>query len=310
MDRQSLAAGISRLGQIFALRKTAPILYQRQQGRWTGRSAAGIFVSPETALRNATVWACHRYLTQTVGQLPFRILKMRQDGSGTSERLPQSPALHPTDYVLNWRPNPELGPFQLKETLVGWALMWGNGFAEIERDGAGRLANLWPIEPWRVRILRDNETHDLIYRVNNQTLPPTDIAPMDIFHIRGFGNGPVGLSIIEHAAQTIGWAQATELFGATYFGEGMHFSGVVQLKGRGDPEGIERMKEEMENRHQGVGRSNRFMFLDDGATVTKMNASPNEAQYIDTLQFQVESICVIPGTEVLTPTGPRAIETF
>jgi hypothetical protein len=68
MDRRSLVAGISRLGQIFALRKTSPILYQRQQGRWSGRSAAGIFVSPERALRDSTVWACHPYLTQTVAQ--------------------------------------------------------------------------------------------------------------------------------------------------------------------------------------------------------------------------------------------------
>jgi hypothetical protein len=39
--------------RILALHKSAPILYQPQQGRWSGRSAAGIFVSPERALRGA-----------------------------------------------------------------------------------------------------------------------------------------------------------------------------------------------------------------------------------------------------------------
>jgi phage portal protein BeeE len=202
-----------------------------------------------------------------------------------------------------------MSPFQFKETLVGWALLWGNGFAEIERDGAGRLLNLWPIEPWRVRIYRDDDSN-LFYRVNNGTAPPIDLAASDVFHIRGFGNGPVGLSVVEYAAQTIGWQQATELFGATYFGEGMHFSGAVQLKGRGSPPGIRRMREELEEQHKGVARSNRWVFLDNDATLTKMSASPNEAQFLETAQFQVEEICFVPGTEIVTPTGLRAIETL
>jgi HK97 family phage portal protein len=256
--------------RVFALRRSQPVPDDRHYGRHASRTAAGLYVTPDRALRTATVWACHRYLTQTVGQLPVRVLKIRQDGSGTAERLASSPLIHPTDYVLNWRPNPEIGPFQLKETLTGWAILYGNGYAEIERDGAGRLINLWPIEPWRVRVMRDDQG-TLFYRVNNGTSsPPTDFAAADMFHLRGFGNGPVGLSIVEYAAQSIGWTQAAELFGATFFGEGMHFSGAVELQGRGNPDGIKRMREELENQHKGVARSNRWVFLDNGAKLEKM----------------------------------------
>lgn len=235
-----------------------------------------------------------RYLSQTVGQLPIRVMKLRNDGTGTAERILISSQVHPTDYTLNWRPNPEVGPFQFKETLVAWSILWGNGYAEIERDGAGRLINLWLIEPWRVRVLRD-DNGDLFYRVNNGTLPPVDLAASDVFHIRGWGNGPVGLSVIEYAAQTIGWQQATELFGATFFGEGMQFAGAVQLKGRGSPESIARMRDEIEEQHKGVARSNRWIFLDDQATIAKMSATPNEAQFIETAQWQVEEICRFLG---------------
>lgn len=221
-------------------------------------------------------------------------MKLRNDGTGTAERIPISSQVHPTDYTLNWRPNPEVGPFQFKETLVAWSILWGNGYAEIERDGAGRLINLWLIEPWRVRVLRD-DNGDLFYRVNNGTLPPVDLAASDVFHIRGWGNGPVGLSVIEYAAQTIGWQQATELFGATFFGEGMQFAGAVQLKGRGSPESIARMRDEIEEQHKGVARSNRWIFLDDQATIAKMSATPNEAQFIETAQWQVEEICRFLG---------------
>jgi HK97 family phage portal protein len=218
---------IDRARRFLAERRTAYSKYPWQNpNQWGARTAAGLFITPDRALRTSTIWACVRYLSQTVGQLPIRVMRLRNDGTGTAERIPISAQVHPTDYALNWRPNPELGPFQFKETLVAWSILWGNGYAEIERDGAGRLLNLWLIEPWRVRVLRD-DNGDLFYRVNNGTLPPVDLANSDVFHVRGFGNGPVGLSVVEYAAQTIGWQQATELFGATYFGEGMSFAGAV-----------------------------------------------------------------------------------
>jgi HK97 family phage portal protein len=280
-----------RIREFFAQRLTRYTRYPWQNPRqWGAKTAAGLFITPDRALRSSTVWACHRYLSQTVAQLPVRVMRIRNDGTGTAERVPASPRIHATDYCLNWRPNPEIGPFQLKETLIGWALIWGNGYAEIERDLVGNLANLWPIEPWRVRVLRD-DGGNLFYRVNNGTFPPVDLPAADVFHIRGFGNGPVGLSVVEYAAQTIGWQQATELFGATFFGEGMSFGGAVTLKRRGSAEGIRRMRTELEEQHKGVARSNRWVFLDDEASFQKMSASPNEAQFLESMQFQVEEIC-------------------
>lgn len=212
-------------------------------------------------------------------------MKPRNDGSGGSVRY-SSPTIHPVDYVLNWRVNRELSPYQFVETMVGWALMRGNGYAEIERDGVGRVIALWLIEPWRVQLMR-KEDGELFYRIDNDV----DLALEDVFHIRGFGNGPVGLSVIDYAAQTIGWAQATELFGATYFGEGTHVGAAVQLKGRASTDSIERMREETENRHQGVGRSHRWLFFDNDAEVTKLGDNANESQFVETMYLQVEQIC-------------------
>ena len=49
-----------------------------------------------------------------------------------------------------------------------------------------------------------------------------------MFHLNWFGEGPVGYNVVEYAAQSIGWARASELFGATFFGEGMNPSGVIE----------------------------------------------------------------------------------
>lgn len=273
------------IGKLFALRQTSEPQYVSSRGviPYTGATAAGMYVTPDRALMNDTVWAAHRYLTQTVGQLPARVQRVTANGT-------EPVNVHPVDVVLNWRPNPELSPFQFRETLVGWAIIHGNGIAEIERDAVGRVVNLWPIEPKRVNILRDVVTGDLIYRINNGANGAVDLAPIDVFHVRGFGNGPVGLSVIEYAAQSIGWAMATEIFGAAFFGNGLNSGGAIE-GGKLDEAGIKRLYADIDERHRGPGRSHRPLYLDGGMKFVKTAATPDDSQFIETLQFQVEMVC-------------------
>lgn len=250
-----------------------------------GRTYAGVRVNADTALQQATLWACHRYLTQTVGQLPAQVRRMK--ARGFSEQIHN----HPVDNLLTWRTNPELAPFQFKETMVGWAMMRGNGVAEIERDNRGQVIALWPIHPDRVDIRRDVETGELLYRISNGQQEPVYLKSPDVFHLRGYGHGPVGLGVVEYAAESIGWARATEIFGASFFGEGMHFGGAVTLTGKADPASIERMRAELEAIHRGPSRAGKWWFGDNGAKVEKMTATPDEAQFVATMQHQVEEMC-------------------
>ena len=45
----------------------------------------------------------------------------------------------------------------LRKTVQAHALLWGNGYIEIERDGAGRAVNLWPLLPWATRVERNDD---------------------------------------------------------------------------------------------------------------------------------------------------------
>lgn len=257
-----------------------PIVYQ---------TLAGVHVTPDRAQQNDVVAACKRYLSQTVAQLPVRVMKMRPDG--TSERV----VSHSVDYLMNWRPNPELAPFQLKETLTGWALIWGNGYAEIGRDGGGRAVALWPIHPERVEVRRDADTDALVYRVSNGGGGYVDLDAADMFHLRGFGDGPVGISVIEYAVQAIGWAQATQLFGAAFFGNGLNHQIAIEGAGSLKSTGQKRLEAEIKARHGGPMKAFKALFLDNGMKVTKTSATPDEAQFIETMQLQVEIICRLFG---------------
>jgi HK97 family phage portal protein len=248
-----------------------------------GRTPAGVWIDAESALKNATVWACVQYRSKTLAQLPWRV--MRED-----PRLGCVPApTHPADWLLNKRPNPEMGAFTFRQTLLAWVLLHGNGYAEIERDNRGAPYALWPLHPSRVKPFR-REDGSLAYRVWNEGGGFVDLDAMDVFHVRGLGDGIVGKSVIDYAAESIGWARATEIFGSTFFGEGMNPSGVVETPKPLSGPAMAVLREELKRLYAGV-KGERTVILDNGMKFSRLAMPMDEAQFIETRQHQVDEIC-------------------
>jgi HK97 family phage portal protein len=275
---------LSRLKGIFALRRASEPKYpDERRGPYNGRSLAGVNVTPDNAVTVPAVWACVRYLSQTVAVLPWRVMKESNEG----KVLAQS---HPVDWIIRKRPNPETSAFQFRETLVHWALLWGNGYAEIERDSVGRPVALWPIQPWRVCAER-MEDGSLVYEVTNGTQEKSIIPAMDMFHLRGFGHGPVGVNVMEYAAESIGWARAAQLFGAAFFGNSMGFGGMVSVEGGLTKPGKDALEKELNQKYSGPRNAWRWIVGDKKMEVQPFGVEPNKAQFIETNQFLVEDIC-------------------
>ena len=247
------------------------------------RTPAGMFINADLALKNATVWACVRYLSQTTGVLPWRVFRPGPRMAGVFA------ASHPLNRVLGKRPNPEWSSMQFRETLIAWALLRGNGYAEIERDAVGRAVALWPIHPERVTTMRDEDS-TLFYRVHNGGQERTDLDAIDMFHLRGFGEGPVGLNVMEYAAESIGWARATEVFGSTFFGENLNPAGVISTKSSLSIDAEKELRKRLDNLHKGPHKSNRWVIVDNDGKFIPMTTVPEQAQFIETRQHQVEEI--------------------
>lgn len=267
---------------------------------YSPRTVAGVAITPDTAVTIATVWACLRYLSQTVAVLPWHVKRDGMNG-------PEIQRAHPVDYLLWKRPSKEWSSFQFRETLTHWALRWGNGYAEIERDQLDRPFALWPLHPERTlccRAIEDGESAtgrailagDLFYEVSNNTggLQSTGavrIAAADMFHIRGFGEGPVGVNVMHYAAQSLGWARAAQIFAASYFGNGMNVAGVVTNKKPLTPAGLKRQKAEFEALYRGAARANKTAFLDNDADWKAIGNDPRNSQLVESQQHLVEEVC-------------------
>lgn len=262
---------------------------------WPGRTAAGTVITADTAVTIPAVWACLRYLSQTVAVLPWHVMRDGENGPAVQVR-------HPVEWLLYRRPASEWSSFQFRETLTHWALRWGNGYAEIEPDQLDRPYALWPIHPQRAEVCRAKESGldaygtpiaagTLYYEFGDDMGGKTVLAPSRVFHIRGFGEGPVGVNVINYAAQSLGWARAAQLFGASFFGNGLNFGGVVLNKTPLKAEGLRRQRAEFENLHKGPVNANKWAFLDNDADVKTIGIEPDKAQFILTHQHLVEEVC-------------------
>jgi phage portal protein BeeE len=221
--------------------------------------------------------------------------------------------------VLYKRPNPEWSSLQFRETMTHWALRWGNGLAEIEPDDFGRPYALWPIHPERVHYCRSDQggtstsgddiaPGELYYEVTNGSADKTIIAAKRMFHVRGFGDGPVGVNVIHYAAQSIGWARAAQLFGAAFFGNGANVSTVVINKTKISPDGLALQKAEFDSLTKGPRNAHKAYHLGGDGDVKRIGLDAEQTQLIEAHQFLVEEICFVPGTQIVTPWGPKPIE--
>tara|TARA_R100000808_G_scaffold5235_1_gene16073 strand:- start:7982 stop:9577 length:1596 start_codon:yes stop_codon:yes gene_type:complete len=246
---------------------------------------SGVYVDEQTALQYSAVYACVRYISETVACLPWRLMRRRADGGADVE----------TDSDLHWMifqsPNGEMSAYDFKRTLEAHRQTWGNGYAEIVRDGSMRARELWPITPDRVTPKRA-DSGELVYEISNGTSESTILPGRDVFHLRGLGyDGLVGYSPIAMARQAVGLGIATEQFGATWFGNGSHGSGVLESPTPLSPDRVEALRRQFEGQHRGPKNANRVVLLENGTQYKQVSVPPDDAQFLQTRQFQVTDIC-------------------
>ena len=255
-----------------------------------GRTASGKTVNEVSAMQNAAVYACVRILAESIASLPLHVYEYRNGGK---ERAPN----HALFYLLHDAPNTEMTSFVFRETLMAHLLLWGNAYAQIIRDGAGRVACLYPLLPSKMTVERGDDNR-LWYNYTagndaNPNLPPTQVKfrREDILHIVGLGfDGLIGYSPIAMAKNAIGLSIACESFGNNFFANGARPSGILKtptlIK---DPE---KLRESWQSMYGGEN-AGKVAILEEGMTYESISIPPEDAQFLETRKFQIAEIARI-----------------
>ena len=251
-------------------------------------SYAGINVTPETALTYSAVWDAVNQISGDVAKLPLNLMKKLKEGG--SEPFIDSKLYK----LLKYEPNPEMGSMVFRRTLTMHALTCAGGFAEIERDGAGRPTALWPLTPDRVQPFReqlnDKPSGPLKYRIDGGSVT---IPASNMIHLHGLGyDGYVGYSLISKARQAIGLALAAEKFGAEFFQGGASFGGILTNDSLFQDEEVEKDTRASISKYQTeAGKLRQFLVLLGGEwKFQQTGITPAESQMNDLRSKQVEEV--------------------
>lgn len=255
-----------------------------------GRTTSGKPVNERTAMQTTAVYSCVRILAEAVAQLPLHVYAYKEDGGKEIKHD------HPLYYLLHDEPNPEMTSFVFRETLMSHLLIWGNAYAQIIRDGAGRVLGLYPLLPDKMEVERD-ERGNLYYIYSRDTDENPNfkgsgqfvLKAEDVLHIPGLGfDGLIGYSPIAMAKNTVGMTLACEEYGASFFANGANPGGVLEHPGvLKDPS---KVRESWNSVYRGSNNAHKIAVLEEGMKYQQIAIPPEEAQFLETRKFQVNEI--------------------
>ena len=219
------------------------------------------------------------YVENAVAQ---RAVKLIGEGAASAPILASSPALAA---LVEARP----GGVPLLETVAAQLLLHGNAFVQPLDDGAGGIAELWPLRPERVSVEPDANGWPAAwrYRVGDRVtrLSPDEPRP-EVIHVKCFNpvDDHVGLGCLGAAAGAIAIHNAAMVWNKALLDNAARPSGaLVYDPGDGSalaPAQFERLKRELEASFSGERNAGRPMLLEGGLHWQALSLSPADMDFV------------------------------
>lgn len=247
-------------------------------------NSTGVHVTEHSALSQTPVWACVRVIAESLAMLPVDVV---QRSNGRREQLPESPIA----WLLNTSPDGQIPAFRFRESLAAHAVLWGNGYAEIERDTVGRPYALHLLTPDRVRTKRD-AAGAVFHEVAQSGGGSVRIESRDMLHVAGLGfDGLEGYSVVALAVQALGLGAVMEQFAGAFFGNGMQLGTIYTTDQVLKADQIAVLREQLDKLHKGAGNAFKAAILTGGMKPTDPPMPLTEAQFLEGRRFFVLEVC-------------------
>lgn len=258
---------------------TLDLFRQIYGGRMT---ATGKSINVGNAIEVSTVFACCRVIGEGIAQVP---LKVMQD-------LPKSklPATdHPLYNRLAFRPNRWQTSFEYRETLAWHVVLTGNHYSFINRQ-AGRIIELYPLDPGTVKVLFDRGT--LSYEVMAADGTKQEFPAEAIWHVRGPSwNSWYGLEAVKLAREAIGLAMSAEEAVGSLHKNSVRPSGVYSVEGTLKDDQYKSLSTWVDTHIAGAENAGKALILDRQAKWVSTQMTGIDAQTLENRRFQIEEIC-------------------
>lgn len=247
---------------------------------------SGVYVNSVSAMRQATVWACVRIVSEIIGQLPIEV-HTRKNGAWVES------VEHPMLDLLAM-PNDWQTQHDLISTLVHWSELQGNGYLFKIRAG-DRIARLMPLESDHVTVDVQKD-YSLLYTATDENGGISGQYKADrIFHLRNFGSrGFVGLSTIGNHREGIALALQLEQHAVKSYKNSLQSNKWVKLETALKDDSREAFKAAL-GEFTGAVNAGKMPYLANAEIKEFQGMSAVDAQYIESRRLQKQEIAAIFG---------------
>jgi HK97 family phage portal protein len=275
---------------------------------------AGVLVTPDTMLQLDVVFTSLRIITTAIlrtGNLRAYEDKLDKDNIPYRKYLKKQPSLLTSTFL---GANGKVYQYDgRRKTLMSMAL-FGEAFWYILTRSkpeayASAIEVLHPAfmevkvaSPQDVAARRASNVGESMYiygAANDKKL----LDPGDVVHIpfMSLPQGRRGLSTVKYAGISAALALAAYEFGSTWFSQGASPSWLLTTDQKLGQAEVERIADKFLVNNSGLDRAHHPLVLDSGIKPQKALASPDEAQYLNTLQYARSVVAAWFGTDELIP---------
>lgn len=240
-----------------------------------------VAVDEATALTLTAVYGCVERISNPLAYFPVEVIR-----SASGRRVFVDD--HPVARLLNGRANPFMTARTLRKTGTAGALLWGNAYIEVQRDGRNNPVALWPLLPWHTRTRRAGDS--LLVHTTTIDGQQFDVFDDDCLHVMGLSlDGYQGLSPIQQAASAVGLTLAAETFGAKFYENESQSGGFIMHPGKLGAKAVRNIQDSM-SEQGGLSNASRVKVLEEGAKYIATTIPPDAAQFLGTRAFQLAEI--------------------
>lgn len=245
-----------------------------------GASRAGVVVSTKTALQVDSVFTALRVITNAVIKLGNpRGYTLGYDAQNQAYRkwLPSQPSILTNTFG-------DLFQFDGQTRTVMSLGLFGEAFwYTLDRDYLRRPAALEVLNPAIITPDKNNPG-DWLYGVgaSRKRLAGEDVTHIPFMTLPG---GQRGLSAVDYAGASFALALAALQYGETWFAQGASPSYLLSTDQKLGTDEVKRIAQRFMVDHSGLSNAHLPLVVDSGLKVQKIQSTPDEAQYLNTLQY-------------------------
>tara|TARA_R110001606_G_scaffold241323_1_gene389335 strand:+ start:2365 stop:3558 length:1194 start_codon:yes stop_codon:yes gene_type:complete len=233
---------------------------------------AGATINESSALAISTVYACIYKISSTIAALGLEVYE--RDGENVVQAN-----VHPVYNLIKVKPNEHQTAFEFWETIIASAIMYGVGYAVIQRDQRGIAIELIPVHYSDVDLRAVKGERVYIVKDIGAVRPENMLEICNLLR----------MSPIRLHRENLGLAKSAQDFGAEYFGQSGQMTGVLSSE---QPLKKEQMDVIQGSWNNGAAQAGTKL-MPFGFKYQRISISPDEAQFIETRKFQAEEICRI-----------------